>query len=93
MKLRRPKSIPEHFTPLEIRAPIDSGCLIDGEKLEPSNLLGNLLNDMRDFPMSYLEKHYPEFTFGFHFGTGKPKGHAFTAKFRAGWRFADWRVK
>lgn len=80
--------------PIRVYSPLDNACLLDSESLDygGDRLMHDLQDDMRDHSITHLALHYPQFTFGFQPGAGKPKGHVLTQSVRGGWRWADWRV-
>lgn len=88
-----PVTRPLRYTPLPIRNPMDSSCLIDGERIQPSHLLGNLESDLAAYPLDWLRKHYPELDFGHEIRGKRPKGKTCVASFRGGWRWANWRTR
>lgn len=73
--------------------PLDNACILDAECVAHDyRHTSKLLDDMKDRHMDYLTLHYPEYTFGFRKGPGKPPGHLHAVHLRGGWRYADWRV-
>ncbi len=83
---------PTQFIPLEIRNPLDASCVGDMERIAPSHIVGNVEEDLTTYPLSTLEKRYPEFTFGHQLSGKRPKDKACSAKWRGGWRWAAWRT-
>ena len=72
---------------------LDNACVLDAECVRHSyNDVQDLLDDMRNRDMTYLALHYPEYTFGFRKGPGKPPGHVHCVSVKGGYRYADWRV-
>lgn len=73
---------------------IDNTCALDSERIPYGGweLTEDLKDDMSDHPISYLASRYPEYTFGFRSGAGRPNGHLIAKQCKGGWRFADWRT-
>jgi hypothetical protein len=72
---------------------LDSACVLDAELVTHDyKHTQKLLDDMNDCTIDWLTLHYPEYTFGFSKGAGKPRGHLHAISIRGGYRWADWRT-
>ena len=74
--------------------PIDSSvAVLDTEYIGSCGFIGHLVTDLACKNLTYLEKHYPEFTFSFAPGNRAPQPKPdYKAKIRGGWRVANWRT-